>query len=577
MSTIPAAVVVQVTPNVLAAGGSALDMNGMILTNGTRVPIGTIARFASAAAVASFFGPTSKEAIAAGGGTDMGTGYFGGFSTSNKKPGALYFAQYNTVDVAAYLRGGSVAAMTLATLQALSGPFNVTIDGVSKTSNPNLAAATSFSNAAVLIAAALGILGAQAASFTGAIAGNVLTVSAVASGALDVGQFIAGAGVAAGTYVTALGTGTGGPGTYTVSNTQTVTSEALTSTVPAVSYDPVASAFVVNSGSTGASSTIGYASGSVATALKMTQSTGAVISAGAVAQTPAAFMARLTVLSQNWVAFMTIFNPDASGFANRLAFAAWVNGTNKRYAYICWDTDVSPTLQIPATSSLGYAIAQASYDGTCLIWEPSNLNHAPFVLGSIAAIDFTQIEGRITFKFKKQAGLVAGVSDQTTLSNLIANGYNCYGAYATANDDFLWFADGTVSGAFKWLDSYVNEIWLNNGIQLALVNLLVAAFAIPYNAAGYARIEASLSDIINQAISFGAIRAGVTLSSDQVAAVNAAAGASIAGTLGIRGWYLQILDATPEVRQARGSPPITFWYVDGQSVQSINLSSIAVQ
>lgn len=66
------------------------------------------------------------------------------------------------------------------------------------------------------------------AAFTGAIAGTELTVSAVASGTLAVGDVISGTGVTAGTEITALGTGTGGTGTYTVSVSQTVTSGSLT-------------------------------------------------------------------------------------------------------------------------------------------------------------------------------------------------------------------------------------------------------------------------------------------------------------------------------------------------------------
>lgn len=63
--------------------------------------------------------------------------------------------------------------------------------------------------------------------FTGAISGVTLTVSAVASGTLAVGQTVYGAGVTAATTITALGTGTGGTGTYTVSASQTVSSEAM--------------------------------------------------------------------------------------------------------------------------------------------------------------------------------------------------------------------------------------------------------------------------------------------------------------------------------------------------------------
>jgi len=57
---------------------------------------------------------------------------------------------------------------------------------------------------------------------TGTIATTVLTVSAVASGVLHVGQTISGVGVTLGTIITALGTGTGGAGTYTLSVASTV-------------------------------------------------------------------------------------------------------------------------------------------------------------------------------------------------------------------------------------------------------------------------------------------------------------------------------------------------------------------
>ena len=68
------------------------------------------------------------------------------------------------------------------------------------------------------------------ASFTASIATTVLTVSAISTGALSVGQTISGAGVTAGTLITSLGTGTGGTGTYNISVSQTVASEAITST-----------------------------------------------------------------------------------------------------------------------------------------------------------------------------------------------------------------------------------------------------------------------------------------------------------------------------------------------------------
>lgn len=63
--------------------------------------------------------------------------------------------------------------------------------------------------------------------FTGSIAANTLTVTAVASGAIAVGKTIAGPGILAGTVVTAFVSGSGGTGTYTVAKAQTVASEAM--------------------------------------------------------------------------------------------------------------------------------------------------------------------------------------------------------------------------------------------------------------------------------------------------------------------------------------------------------------
>ncbi|TIR74911.1 MAG: hypothetical protein E5X18_10355, partial [Mesorhizobium sp.] len=73
-----------------------------------------------------------------------------------------------------------------------------------------------------------------AASFTGQIAGTTLTVSAVASGALAVGKVISDTTgeLTVGTTITALGTGTGGVGTYTVSNNLTVSLESMVAAVP---------------------------------------------------------------------------------------------------------------------------------------------------------------------------------------------------------------------------------------------------------------------------------------------------------------------------------------------------------
>jgi hypothetical protein len=85
----------------------------------------------------------------------------------------------------------------------------------------------------------------RAAIVTGTIdngsgsAGTTLTVTAVTNGVLAVGQTISGTGITAGTTITALGTGIGGTGTYTVSASQLVASTTITSTSPFYQPAPI--------------------------------------------------------------------------------------------------------------------------------------------------------------------------------------------------------------------------------------------------------------------------------------------------------------------------------------------------
>ena len=65
------------------------------------------------------------------------------------------------------------------------------------------------------------------AVFTGSISGTTLTVTLLKSGSLAVGQSLFGIGLASETVITALGTGTGGLGTYTINLSQTIASEQM--------------------------------------------------------------------------------------------------------------------------------------------------------------------------------------------------------------------------------------------------------------------------------------------------------------------------------------------------------------
>jgi Protein of unknown function (DUF3383) len=401
-----------------------------------------------------------------------------------------------------------------------------------------------------------------------------------AGGALGVGSVLSGTGIVANTYITGFLSGTGGAGTYGVSTLQNAGAEAISAYNPAVIYDSVQGAFFVYSGSTGVNSTISFASGALAVSLLMTQATGAQLSQGAAQSTPAGAMAALTAITINWASFMTTFEPVDS---DKIAFAAWNNTTNNRFHYAMWDTNVLNTGP-NGPSQAWNTINENDYSGTSLIHENPNIDTvggelAAFVMGYGASINFNAIQGRATAAFKSQPGLAPQVFSTSIRDYIIGYGGNCYVAETTAQEQDNFYDNGQVSGPFLWLDSYLDQIWLNAQLQRALMTLLLSVNSIPYNQAGYTMIAETMQGPIQQAVTAGVIQPGVPLSSfQQVAVLNATGGnPQVLNTLQTTGWYISITPASAAVRAARQSPTILFYYCDGQSVQTLVLASIEIQ
>lgn len=338
-----------------------------------------------------------------------------------------------------------------------------------------------------------------------------------------------------------------------------------------VTFDAQLQAFKVTSNTTGATSTITHAKGAAAEKLGLTKKSGAIISQGAVKSSPADVMQSVINSTLNWATFTTIFEPTLE---EKMECATWCNAQNNRFLFVGWGFEAEAT-QTGNTTCFGAKLKESAYDGSCAIY--GGLDKAAFVCGTIASIDFTERQGRITLSFKGQSGLTADVTDATVAKNLEANGYNFYGAWATANDRFLFLSPGQIAGKWKWIDAYINQIRINSQLQLALITLLTSAKSVPYNADGIALQRAACNDPINEALNFGSIQTGVTLSEQQRALINREAGFDAASMVESRGYCLYIAQATAQTRGNRQSMPMKLWYTDGGSVQTINLASINVQ
>jgi len=352
------------------------------------------------------------------------------------------------------------------------------------------------------------------------------------------------------------------------SNAATLITTAFTSGVTCT-YDSQRNAFVLTSATTGATSTITYCTGTLATALFMTQATGAVLSQGAAATTPAASMDALLLASKNWATFSTLFEPL---LADKQAFATWTSQRTDR-VYFAWDTDIGAT-QTGNTSNFGYLAKIAQYNGVAPLYN--RVDDAAFWMGTTASINFNQTNGRIAFSYRSQAGLVPAVYDDTVYANLIANGYNFYGSFSNNTDTFSFAQSGAIPGMWKWLDEYINQIYLNAQLETALINLLINSTSLPYNIDGYNAIRAACADPIRAAKNFGSIRAGVTLTQAQKNQINGAVGFDVSNEMFTEGYYLQISDADGTTRTNRTSPPISLWYMSGGSMRTLSMASIDV-
>lgn len=573
-ASIPAAKLVAVQPGVVGTGGNPLALNGVFATQSPFVPIGAVQKSVGLTDVENFFGIGSPEAL-------MAAVYFTGFKNCTTLPSALYFAQYNEDPVSGYLRSGPFAGVPLSALQALSGILDTSVDGRPvQSANINLATATSFTNAAALIQTGLRAAG---AAFTGAgtITADVLDITAVTEGELLVGDTITGGAIPGGVTIVSLGTGTGGVGTYNVSAVADQGAGPILVAGPlvVVSFNSTLQEFIIESPTTGVDSAVTFATGSLSVGLLLTQATGAIVSQGAAANNPVAFINGVIARTQNWVSLTTTWEPTID---EQVGFASAVNASspagNERFIFVGETTDITLT-EGPAPDSFpGRTVAfngrVAAYADPSLVTSYGLL--AAFVCGTAASIDWARKNGRISFACKGNSQLTPGVTDLAISDNLDDNGVNYYGAFATANTNFQLFQTGQISGAWTWIDPYVNQIYLNSQFQVAILSYLAAVNATPYNDAGYGLLRASMMAPIKEALNNGSIVKGVELSDSQIAAVNSQAGLQIDGVLFSQGWYLQILDPGAQARGLRKSPVMTFWYTDGGSVQSINLASLDV-
>ena len=359
-------------------------------------------------------------------------------------------------------------------------------------------------------------------------------------------------------------------------NAASLLSDALKAPVV---YDQTRKSFVITSSTTGAATTIAYATGAAADKLRLSAGSGAVLSAqGTDADTPNSAMTALGHITQAWATFTTTWEPTLD---EKLGFKTWSAAQNDRFLYVAYDTDPNAFVANNADSFGAKAKAEKASGVIVFAGDAGQVdllrNVAAFAMGSIASTDFDRLNGRKSLAFKSQSGLPAVITDESKAAVAIANGYNIYGAYATAQDSFNWIYPGTVPGRFKTASAYVNQIWLNAQIQYALAVLCQQVNRIPFNIDGDGLVEGAALSPINRAVNAGVITKGVRLDDSQKQQLMNAIGRDVSSAIEAKGYiFIPGCSTASAAQRTDGSIKPSLFYMDGGEVRSISMTSTAV-
>ena len=333
-------------------------------------------------------------------------------------------------------------------------------------------------------------------------------------------------------------------------------------------YSSQTGAFQISSPTTGAASTITYCEDStLATLLGLTQAKGATLSQGSDALDVADNMRSIRGVTENWATFTFLYSATDDEI---LDLSAWASAQGVEYLFVAWSTDSNLKNQVD-TVSIAYKLKEASAGATTLIF--GDQVYAAFIMGTAASIDWDRTQGAITFAFKSLDGLAPTIDNATEATSLLGKKCNLYGTYATRNDDFVFLYDSNMYGDYNFIDPFINSIWFNNALQVAIMQGLAQSPRVPYNEDGYTQIRSWCQDPINRARRNGVIDPGLNLSEAQKTELIREAGLDITSNLQTDGYYLQVIDGGPQVRTTRDTPSVSLWYSYAGSVQRVELAS----
>jgi len=286
------------------------------------------------------------------------------------------------------------------------------------------------------------------------------------------------------------------------------TALAAVSAGATVRWDGNNARFVVTSGTTGTSSTVGYATAhtsgtDVSARLGLTSEVASAPVNGRLAETLAQALAALADISSEWYAAVvaTAMPPSTSA---HLAASALIEGMSQRRIYGVTLTD---TAVLDPTRSDDFA-SQAKalgYERTFTQYSSSSPYAVASFIGRAATVDFEASTTTITMKFKQEPGIVAEYLTATQAAALQAKNCNAFVYYQNGT---AIIQEGVMANGY-FFDEVQGTDWLTNAVQVDVYNLLYQSTTkVPQTDAGMNLIVNEINRTLLRAVNNGLVAPG---------------------------------------------------------------------
>lgn len=267
------------------------------------------------------------------------------------------------------------------------------------------------------------------------------------------------------------------------------------------------SQFVVTSTTSGASSTLGYASApatgtDVSDMLGLSAAKASAPVAGIVAETPAAAVSLFLDRFAN--KFLGLTFADSLTDAQHLAVAELIEA-DQRHLYGV-STQAPQVLDPTNADDIASRLKALKYKYSIVQFSSASPYAVASLLGRMLTVNFNANNTTITLMYKQEPGIVAETLSSSQADTLAAKRCNVFVNYD--NDTAIIQYGVTPSGIF--IDSVYNAIWFRNRVQTDVYNLLYTSpTKVPQTDAGNQLIASVIEAACEAAVNNGYLAPGV--------------------------------------------------------------------